>query len=253
MQNDNPRSNIKTIGKAANVLRALSLGHSKLSDISREVNICKNGVYRILYSLKYANLVVQDPVTREYLWAMLLFEISANPLKLHQRLINCAYLEMEDLRRVTGETVSMDIKLGVERIILRHLVGTHNITFVGKANPIDYLWTGAAGKVLLAQLKEQELKMVLDHSKLLARTPVSITDKQVFEKEIAEAKERGYATAYSEIELGLADIAVPIEGYVVPASLAIVGPEDRLAPQTFDFVEKLKMKSKIISDNLSKS
>lgn len=253
MKGDNTRTNIKTIGKAARVLKVISLGFSKLSDISREVDICKNGVYRLLYSLKQEGLVVQDPVTREYFMGPLLYEISANHLILHQRLINCSYLEMEDLRRVTGETVSLDIKFGMERLVLRQLIGTHNITFVGKTNPFDHLWIGAAGKVLLAQLGEHELKMILDQITLVARTPYSITDKTVFKKEIEKVRERGYSAGYNELEIGRADIAVPIEGYIVPASLAIVGPEDRLSPQTMDFVNKLKIKARKISQHISKN
>lgn len=253
MQNDKRSSRIKTIGKATSVLKAISQGHSKLSDIAREVKLSKNGVYRLLYSLKQEDLVVQDPVTREYFMGPLLFEISANPLTSHQHLINCAYLEMEDLRQATGETVVLYIKFGVEKIILRQLIGTHNVTFVGRSNPVDHLWSGAAGKALLAQLDERELEMMLGHATLVANTSFSITDKQVFKQEIAKTAERGYATSYSEMELGLADIAVPVEGYIVPASLAIIGPEDRLAPRTAEFVATLKMKAGRISQALSAS
>lgn len=251
MQSDKRSNNIKTISKAASVLKAISQGYSKLSDIAREVKLYKNGVYRILYSLKQEDLVVQNPVNREYFMGPLLFELSANPLKTHQNLINCSYLEMEDLRQSVGETVVLHIKFGMEKIILRQLIGTHNVTFVGKPNPVDHLWAGAAGKVLLAQLDEHELEMILDHITLDASTSFAITDKQIFKQEIAKTKERGYATSYSEIELGLADVAVPIEGYIVPASLAIIGPEDRLAPRTMDYVDKLIIKARKISQAVS--
>jgi len=251
MQNERTRSQIKTIGKAASVLKAISQGHSKLTEIAREVNLCKNGVYRLLYSLKQEDLVIQDPVTREYFMGPLLFEISANPLKIHQHLINCAYLEIEDLRQTTGETVILDIKFGMEKIILRQLIGTHNVTFVGKANPVEHLWLGAAGKVLLAQLDERELKMILGRIALEASTSFSITDKQVFKREIEKVRKQGYAISYSEVELGLANIAVPIGGYIVPASLGIVGPEDRLSPRTMEFADKLKTKAKKISKDIT--
>ena len=253
LQNDTSRSNIKTIGKAAGVLKAISQGHSRLSDIAREVGLSKNGVYRLLYSLKQEELVIQDPVTREYLMGPLLFEISANPMKIHQHLINCAHLEIEDLRQTTGETVMLDVKFGMERIILRQMIGTHNVTFVGKPSPIDPLWRGAAGKVLLAQLEERELKTILDHTTLVASTPFTITDKKVFRREIDKVREQGYATGINDIEMGMADVAVPIEGYIVPASLAIIGPDDRLAPRIEEFVDRLKAKAGKISQYLATS
>ena len=253
MQNNKPFNNIKTINKAVRTLKALSMGYSKLSDIAREVKLSKNGVYRLLYSLKQEGMVVQNPVNREYFMGPLLFEISANPLITHKHLINCAYLEMEDLRQAVGETVCMHIKFGMEKIILRQLIGTHNVTFVGKPNPVDHLWVGAAGKALLAQLSEHELEMLLGHITIVPETSFTITDKQIFKQEIVKVKERGYATSYSEMDVGVADISVPIEGYIVPASLTILGPEDRLAPRTIDYVDKLKIKAEKITRALSGS
>jgi DNA-binding IclR family transcriptional regulator len=115
------------------------------------------------------------------------------------------------------------------------------------------LWIGAAGKVLLAQLDKRELKTILEHITLVATTPFTITDKKVFRQEIARTRKRGYATGLNDIEMGLADIAVPIEGYIVPASLAIIGPDDRLAPRIEVFVDKLKAKASKISQYLAAS
>jgi IclR family KDG regulon transcriptional repressor len=253
LQNNKRSRNIKSVSKAVSVLKTLSLGHSKLSDIAREVKISKNGVFRLLYSLKQEDLVAQDPVTREYFMGTLLFELSANPLKSNQHLISCSYHEIEDLWQTVGETISLDIKFGVEKIVLRRLLGTHNVSFVGQSSPVDHLWYGATGKVLLAQLNEHELEMILEHITLVPLTPFTITDKQVFRQEIAKTKERGYATSYSECELGAAGIAVPVEGYIVPVSLAIMGPEDRLATRAIDYVDKLKQTAGKISQYLSTS
>jgi len=253
MQNNPSRSNIKSISKAVRVLKALSAGNNKLSDIAREVKISKNGVFRLLYSLKQEELVVQDPVTREYYMGTLLFELSAKPLVSHQRLINCAYLEIEDLRRIVGETIYLEAKFGLDKIILRQLAGTHNLTFVGRTNPVEALWLGASGKVLLSQLNENELDMILDNITLTPATSSSITDKTVFKQEIAKVRERGFATSFNETEMGVAGIAAPISDYVVPVSLAIIGPEDRLAPKTLEYVEELKKKVARISRDLKLS
>lgn len=251
MQKDKSSNQIKSVNKAISVLTALSYGYSKISDIAREVKISKNGVYRLLYSLKQANMVVQNPLNREYYIGPLLFELSTKPLLTHQYLINCAYVELEELRQTIGETVSLHIKIGADKIRLTQLMGTHNIAFIGTQNIVDPLWNGAAGKVLLAQLSEKELEVILSHIILVPRTPFSTTDKRIFMQEILKVKERGYAINDNETELGVVDLATPIEDYVVPASISVVGPHDRMVPRMMDYVAKLKAKAKKISRTIS--
>jgi IclR family transcriptional regulator, KDG regulon repressor len=244
-------STIKSITKAVKVLRAISLGDSHLSDIARGVNLTKNGVFRLLHSLMKEGMVVQDPVTREYYMGPMLFEITVNPLKTHEHFINVVYIEMDNLKQATGETVSLDIKFGTEKILLRRLIGTHDVTYVGKSNPIAHLWVGSTGKALLAQLSEQELDSLLKHITLVQATPFSITDKKIFKQEIIKVKERGYATSFNETDMGVGSVAIPITGYIAPAALAIIGPEDRVTSRIEEYVELLKSKAKKISRQLT--
>ncbi|MFX1538175.1 MAG: IclR family transcriptional regulator [Promethearchaeota archaeon] len=248
MQKDSGK--IKTITKAAKVLMAISLGNSRLSDIAREVNISKNGVFRLLHSLKEERMVIQDPITREYFMGPMLFEINVNPLITHEHLISIAYMEIDELKRATGETIVLSIKFGLEQMALRRLIGTYDVAYIGKANPISHLWLGATGKVLMAQLSSNDLDVLINYITLIKATPYSITDKKVFKQEIMKVKEKGYATSFSEDEMGVASIATPISGYISPAALAIIGPNDRLASHIEEYVEALKTTSQKISQQL---
>lgn len=233
------RTKIKIISKAVAVLWAISLGSSRLSNIARDVNLSKNQVFRILHSWMDEGIVIQDPVTREYFMGPRLFEITSNPLKTHENLINAAYLEMDALKQSTGETVCLDIKFGMEKIILRQLVGTHQLTFIGKTNPLAHLWEGSVGKVLLAQLDEPEVESILESMMPASDAPSGSTGTPVFRREIEEVKKLGYAASFGEIEKGVASLAAPVAGYIVPASLTLIGSEERMTSRLEEYIGKL--------------
>jgi IclR family transcriptional regulator, KDG regulon repressor len=247
----NSENNIKTIAKAVKVMRAISIGNSRLSDISREVNINKNGVFRLLHSMMKEGMVVQDVITRGYYLGPTLLDIMENPMKSHEHFINIAYHEMEDLKQATGETISLNIKLGTEQMMLRKVMGTRDVVYIGKTTPIFHLWVGSTGKALMSQLAEHDLDFLLKNIILPGDTPFSITDKEAFKKEIMKVKERGYAMSVNETEMGVASIAIPIRNYIVPAAMAISGPEDRIVSKTEEYFKSLKAKADKIMRQLS--
>jgi DNA-binding IclR family transcriptional regulator len=161
-------------------------------------------------------------------------------------------LRVKYLRKLTGETISLDIKWGLERITVHQLIGYQNISFINKEFTDFQFWKGAIGRSLLSQLPENELEIITDNIKLVPLTPYTIIDKQVFKQEINKAKQNKYAISFNETDLGVAAISVPIENYVVLSSITVIGPENRLAPRTLEYLEELKTKAHEISESLLK-
>jgi len=253
IRNKKPSEEVKSIAKAMDILKALSKDTRKLSDIARKVTMSKSTVHRLLHTLKEIGLAVQDPVSEEYFPGPQLFQLVSNPFQAHQYLVYSTYFIMDELRNTIGESVSLDIKYGMEKLKLQQLTGSHNIAFVSRALFLDQLWSGASGKVLLAQLPVQELQMILPNIEFTPLTPRTITDKAAFVQEIAKVRERGHSTSIGETELGVAAIAVPIRNYVVPVSLAFIGPEERITHNMMDSIELLKAKAQLISENVKKT
>jgi DNA-binding IclR family transcriptional regulator len=126
------------------------------------------------------------------------------------------------------------------------------VTYMGKPNTTNPIWISSTGKVLLGQLPGNELEIVLNNIELLPLTPYTITDKQLFKKEIALVQERGYGTSFNEESLGVASVSVPIRNYSKPVALSIVGPNDRFGPHIKDVIGELKTKAGEISEDLIK-
>jgi IclR family transcriptional regulator, KDG regulon repressor len=244
---------IKSINKAVDILNFISNDVSRLSELSRKTRLSKSTVHRILQTLDKTGLVHEDPLSREYYPGPLLFKLASNPLKAHQYLIYLSHTKMDYLRNLTGETISLDIKIGMEKVKLQQLTGTHNILFVGVPPYYEYIWSGSMGKALLAQLPEQELEMIMENIELLPLTPRTITDKEVFKQEISKVRRQGYATGYGETDVSIAGISAPVSNYFVPAALSIIGPVDRLSSRMADFSRELKKQSEIISQDLEQN
>lgn len=117
---------------------------------------------------------------------------------------------LDALAEESGETINVAVAtpLGVEQLSQRdsrHFIGSTN--WVGRRVPYHLT---ANGKVLVA------------HG--------AAADEHLAEQELARVRERGYATAVDELELGLSALAAPVfgaDGRCV-AALSISGPTIRL-------------------------
>jgi IclR family transcriptional regulator, acetate operon repressor len=116
-----------------------------------------------------------------------------------------------------------------------HLIGT--TPSVGTRWPAH---ATATGKVLLAELREDELGALLGGT-LPALTPRTVTDPVVLRRELGRVRERGFATNVEELEPGYTAVAVPVraQGGRVVAALSIGGPRLRLSPERLVEVAKL--------------
>jgi IclR family pca regulon transcriptional regulator len=68
------------------------------------------------------------------------------------------------------------------------------------------------GRVLLAQLSEENLDRYLAQVPLGARTEHTVTDPARLRDILATVRQEGYAINSEELELGLRSIAVPVRG-----------------------------------------
>ncbi|MFX0199751.1 MAG: IclR family transcriptional regulator [Candidatus Hodarchaeota archaeon] len=126
---------------------------------------------------------------------------------------------MKYLRNVSGETVVLHIRIGVQRICLEELQSVQNIRFTVGKGYIARLYTGSAGKLLIAELKEDELNLLLKYIDLVAVGPNTITDEKFLRKEVKKVRKRGYATSFGERIEGSASISVPVRNYIFPVAL----------------------------------
>jgi DNA-binding IclR family transcriptional regulator len=132
---------------------------------------------------------------------------------------------MRRLASESGETVNLMVRTAggaeaVAQVDGRHVLGVSN--WVGREVP-DHC--SAAGKIFLAFGAS-----ALPSGQLERRTPATIVDRPLLERELDSVRRQGYATIVDELELGLAAVAAPVrdhDGGVV-AAMSVAGPTARL-------------------------
>jgi DNA-binding IclR family transcriptional regulator len=245
---------INSIARGADVLRCLSTGVDRISDISERLALSKSTVHRLLKSLENSEFVIEDRMRRRYYLGPLILNLSSKPIVAHQRLVISAFSEMKRLRDLSRETVILHIRAGVERICLEELQSLENIKYTAGKGVTAPLYIGSAGKVLLSELDAFELDFLLDNVDLKPLGPNTITDKQELLHELERVREQGYATSFRERLPEGASISVPVKGYMIPVALSVLGPDNRFSREVMmEIVEEIKKGAANISSRLLES
>jgi IclR family pca regulon transcriptional regulator len=114
----------------------------------------------------------------------------------------------------------------------------------------------SSGRVLLANLPEEEKLAYLDNAKLTQLTPNTITSKVKLRGELEDARVKGWSIVDQELEIGLRSISVPIRDQAgrVIAALNVACPSSRITPAEMHskILPELQAASQEITSNLQR-
>ena len=241
---------INSIARAADALKLLSHGVTKLTEISKRLDVDKATVHRIMKTLENKGLVSQDCSTRKYYLGPLIQTLAENPLRVHQIVAQLAAAEMERLRDACGELVVLQIRRGGHRLVLEKAVSNQVIRYFPEKSETVPIYAGAGGKVLLAGLDKNELSRLLDRLDLIKIGPNTLTDKDELISDVEKIRSDGHAVSFGETLDGGAGIAVPVLNYSCPVALCIIGPEDRIKENLIFNLKLLKTSATLISNKI---
>lgn len=241
---------VNSLIRAAEILKVLGDGVNQGSVIADTVQLSRSTTHRLLNTLVLTGFATQDPVSRKYYLGPLIQTLAANPLAVHQSLIQCATAEMKQLQDKYLGTVMLQVRQGAHRIIIEELRSDHLRSYSwgkGMSAPIH---TGASGKLLLAEMPAAQLSILFEGIDLFPVGPNTITRQADMLAELKKIRKIGYAISQGEHEEGSYAIAVPIKNYICPVALAIAGHVSRMKEKTDDIVDDLKTSAGKISTSL---
>jgi DNA-binding IclR family transcriptional regulator len=201
-----------------------------LAELARRVGLNKTTAYRLLTALESEGLIARNPTTDLYRLGPEVIAMGGRAMRAND-LRTASQTELEGLARATGETISLEILMGSEVLVLDAVSGVH---LIGATQYIGARWPAHAtstGKVLLAFLREAELATFLQRP-LPQVTAQTIAAPEALRQELAQIRRQGYATAIEELEVGFSAIGAPIfshDGQVV-AAISLNSPSARLTP-----------------------
>ncbi|WP_433074482.1 IclR family transcriptional regulator [Dactylosporangium sp. CA-052675] len=223
-----------------------------LSEVAREAGIPKATCYRVLTVLERESWLTLDPVTRRYRVSLGLLSIVGGLLD-----GGGAYGHMRDVLRglagETRETAGFDVLLAPKVMVVAQVPGPSLIGQTLKPVPrTQPVWATSTGKVLLAALDPAEVRADFAEE-FAASAPPEVGDLDTFMGSLAAVRDRGFAFAYDELEVGAASVAAPVRiRGTTPYAVWIGGPTYRLTRDRIpDVAESVMKAARQLSELLS--
>jgi DNA-binding IclR family transcriptional regulator len=243
-------SRIRSVNRAVDILECLSNGANTLTDITGRTRLTKPTAYRLLQTLEDRLMVTRDAVNHRYYLGPLINQIASNPQTNHQYLINCATEELRRLWDFSGETVELNIMVGLQYTRIFEIQSKFELKVVAGPDPVGPVFVGSAAKVLLSQLTDKELRTALKHIEISRVTERSVVDGKDLLAQAEEIRRRGYAISYGERIDHAVSVSVPISNYFWPVALSLVGPDSRLEASVDETLRQVILSAQRISQNI---
>lgn len=203
-----------------------------LSAIARKSNLKRSTTHHLLKALVEFGYLVQVPETHSYSLSSKLFRLTQRTWTVEQ-LAEIATPFLEELGKLTGEGTSLAVWRNGQVTVVAKQEQDGPLLVVQRIGESRPVYCTAVGKVLAAELSDQELEELIKRTDFQRKTPKTITSPSVFRKEMAKIRKKGVAFDNEEHIKGIRCLAAPVRDYSgeTRAALCVVGPKDNLLPK----------------------
>jgi IclR family transcriptional regulator, KDG regulon repressor len=223
-----------------------------ISDLSRQTNLSKSTVHRMLSSMMLHQLVMQNSQTKQYVlgpkamfWGSQ-FLRSQDPMGLMGQYC-------EEISEKTGLYSYLSRFQGDEVYCTHTHQPSHlrNKYFVHVGQRMPFHST-AASKAIIAYHGPEQIHSLLAKEAFTPATPYTLTSREAVEMELETVVKNGVAFCLQELEIGVSAISVPIfhEKGKTSISLSVVGECTVIESSMDEIVAELKNVSEKASDHL---
>lgn len=236
---------VRALLRSLAILECFSLEKPALSlqEIYRKVELPKSTTFRLVTTLQNAGYLLQRADQRYSLSYKLL--LLGSVVRETQDVREITRPLMEELARITGETVTLSTRSGTERICLDVVDSSsalRSVVLPGDRLPLLY---GATGKMFLAQLDDRTIEQV----RVAQQVPKKrVTKKGLLEK-IAEIRRNGYVLTQDDRVVGVMAVSVPIRDTSgeVQYCMTVTGPSARFVGREQVLIEQTVKTGKRVS------
>ena len=221
------------VGVVTKVLHILETLHDapsglQLKDVAQLTGINKSTAYRFLAHLEHDGYVFRDASGAYAIGVRLARLASGTSYQTTLRKLSRPILQQ--LWRVTGETVNLAVLDGREVLYLDVMESSHTFRLVSQVGMRRPVYCTALGKVMLAYIPEEEQQYFFDGMAFERFTPHTIRGAVQLRKEFTLIRQRGYSLDNEEAYLGSRCIGAPIfeASGKIAAALSVSGPTTRV-------------------------
>ncbi|WP_281259212.1 IclR family transcriptional regulator [Alteribacillus bidgolensis] len=223
-----------------------------VSELSRQLEVAKSTVHRILSTLMQEGYVKQDPITGVYTLGLKFIDVGQHVLdSLDIRQVASPFLQ--ELVDSTGETAHLVLFEQDHVAYIDKVESPKTIRMYSSIGKVAPLHCTGVGKAILAFLPEEETETLLASMNLTTYTEHTVNSVGKLKEQLKTIKQQGYSIDDEEHEKGIRCAAAPIfdhNGRPV-AGISMSGPEMRLSDEKLkDYAELVVKAGKDISSFL---
>lgn len=243
---------VQSIFRASDILTCLGNDINTVTEISNSCNLSVATTYRLLKALEKKDLVYQDPRNKKYYLGYFFTKLSLNPVSSHKYLIMLAEEEVIRLSKLNVAEVALCVHPGGNNKMIRilEIKNTDDFLRLITENRILPALSGCTAEVLLSQYNDKELTAMLKDVKIQPLTENTITDPAQLISRVKEVRRLGFSCTLGQRIIGALGIAVPVNNYLCPVALELMGTEFSLKPRVPELLQELQASAQRISDNL---
>lgn len=228
---DEPRNTVQATKRSFDIIEALQdIDRARLTTLADRLDLPNSTVHNHLSTLVERGYVVKED--EHYRLSLRFLDLGEYTRRL-QKVYNLARPELDEVAAETGEIASLVVAENGQGVFLYSAEGGDVISLDTSPGTRVHMHASAMGKIILAQLPEDEVTDILDQHDLPEYTENTITERESLRDELAEIRERGVAFDDEERVRGSRSVAVVIrdENGSVIGSVGISGPASRLAKE----------------------
>ncbi|WP_204009690.1 IclR family transcriptional regulator [Sphaerimonospora thailandensis] len=224
---------VQSVDRAISIMEILGRrGEAGVTELATEIDVHKSTAFRLLGALEARGLVEQTEERGKYRLGFAVVRLAGSVAGrmdvTQQSMPICRRLAEEIEETVNIAVLRSHYAVNLDQVRGTSAVAAHN--WVGRLTPVH---ATSSGKVLLAHLDAARRAELLGAAGLESFTPNTVTSGEALERELTAVRERGYALAMEELEIGLNAMAAPIRSFQgeVVAAVSASGPAYRFSEE----------------------
>ena len=222
------------------------------SQLLASLGIPRSSLFHLVTNLLSRKFLERDPTTDGYRLGSEIVTIArkAKAPSLSDRIAPL----LTQLSLETSETCGFYVRLADSVEVVASAISTQALSYTMKVGMNAPLYAVSAGKIVLSELRPEELRDYLDRVALAAVTPHTVRSKSRLKKELQSVKATGFAYSREEFTLGITAVATAVRSTAkFHGAVNLAVPTARFTRERdTEFREALRRTAQIIAKEISR-
>jgi IclR family transcriptional regulator, acetate operon repressor len=222
------------------------------SQLLNTLRIPRSSLFHLLTNLLSRNFLERDPQSERYRLGTEVVAIARKVQRppLHDRIMPL----LHQLSLEASETCGFYVQVGDSVEVVASAISTQALTYTMKVGMNAPLYAVSAGKIVLSELRQEELSQYLARATFAPVTPHTVRSRSRLKKEIQQVKATGFAYSREEFTLGITAIATAVRSEAkFHGAINLAVPTARFtADRDSSFREALRRTAQLIAKETSR-